>query len=447
VPVARRLLDRLLYVIAWFASEGFFRDIEIAGREHVPPPGTPCLVVANHFNGFVDPVLVVRGLGRVPRFLAKATLWNVWPARPLFALTGIVPVHRRDDAGRGGAPARGNQVAFLRAHDALGAGQTVAIFPEGTTHDEPRLADMRTGAARIALGAAMTTRGIHILPVGVVVEDKLETRSRALVQVGAPLDLDQALEVEALTPDPEDHAAVRRLTAHLTDQLRAITPDFETGRDHGALTLAAELVARTPGAHASGEVELARREQLAKTLGSLPPHHRAEVRAAVADYQLDLALLGVRDSELVAGLDVRQVAVRLLRTAALLLVLAPLALVGILVNVAPGVLVVFAGQWAEAPVSKGTTRVLTALATFPATWWLVAAMVADGWLRVVATMLALATCGLVAAVWADIAANSLRDLRAWRSVRNRRALLGPVRAHRARLVELVERLSGSAPGA
>jgi glycerol-3-phosphate O-acyltransferase / dihydroxyacetone phosphate acyltransferase len=441
--VTRRILDRLLYAIAWFASEGFFRDIEVTGDERVPPKGTPCLVVANHFNGFVDPLLVIRGLGRVPRFLAKATLWTVWPARPLFALAGMVPVHRRVDSGGSGSGA-GNEAAFRRAYEVLGAGEVVAIFPEGTTHDEPRLADMRTGAARIALGAAATTRGLQILPVGVVVEDKLETRSRALVQVGHPIDLDQALTDGNLTPDADDHDAVRGLTTHIADELRAITPDFETGREHGALTLAAEIVARTPGRQARGEVALAEREQFAKALGALPADQRTEVRAAVADYQLDLALLGVRDSELVAGLDVHQVAVRLVRTAVLLLVLAPLALLGILVNLVPGALVVLAGQWAEAPVSKGTTRVLTALAVFPAAWWLVAALSTDGWLRIAGAMLLLAVCGLVAAVWADVASGSLRDLRAWRSVRNRRALLGPARSHRAELVERLEKLAGSA---
>jgi glycerol-3-phosphate O-acyltransferase / dihydroxyacetone phosphate acyltransferase len=445
----RRLLDRVLYAVAWFASQGFFRDVEVRGRHHVPSRGVPCLVVANHFNGFVDPLLVARGIGRLPRFLAKATLWKVTPARPLYALAGMVPVYRRVDAAASGSEATdtGNRSTFHRAHEVLAKGQLVAIFPEGTTHDEPRLAEMRTGAARIALGAAAAgIRGLQILPVGVVTEDKLETRSRGLVQVGAPIDLDRELD-EARRPldtGEDDREAVRALTGRITDELRAITPDFESGREHGALTLAAEIVARTPGRDVKGEVGLGTREHLAKRFGRLTADERADVRAAVADYQLDLALAGVRDSEVVAGLDVRHVVMRLLRTAVVLLVLAPLALVGIVVNLLPAVLVVVAGQRPEAPVSKGTTRVLVGLVVFPATWWAVAFATTDGWLRVSAAMAVLAVCGLVAAAWADIASWSLRDLRAWRAIRNRRGLLAPVRQHRAQLVERLERLVADA---
>ena len=445
----RRVLDRLLYLVAWSASQGLFRDIEVIGREHTPRRGTPCLVVANHFNGFVDPVLVIRGIGRVPRFLAKATLWNVRAARPLYAVAGMVPVYRRVDETGPGSPASdaGNRSTFHRAHEVLARGHTVAIFPEGTTHDEPRLAEMRTGAARIALGAAAQgVRNLQILPVGVVTEDKLETRSRGLVTVGRPIALDRELEESGRPVDTgeDDREAVRDLTRRLTDELRAITPDFESGREHGALTLAAELVARTPGKSVKGEVALGRRERLAKRFGGLGSEERHAIRAAIADYQLDLALAGVRDSEVVAGLDVRQVVGRLLRTAALLLVLAPMALVGIVVNLVPALLVVLAGQVPEAPVSKGTTRALVALLVFPATWWAVSFLTTDGWLPIMGAMVVLAVCGLVAAVWAEVASWSLRDLRAWRAVRNRRALLGPIRTQRTELVSRLERLAGDA---
>ena len=445
----RRLLDRVLYTLARIAALGFFRQVEVTGRHHVPGGGVPCLVVANHFNGFVDALLVVRGVGRLPRFLAKATLWNVRPARLLYAAVGMVPVYRRADAELSGSTSTesGNQSTFRRAHQVLAEGQLIAIFPEGTTHDEPRLAEMRTGAARIALGAAAEgIRNLQILPVGVVTEDKLETRSRGLAQIGAPIDLDRELAAagRAFDTGEDDREAVRVLTDRIADELRAITPDFDSGREYGALTLAAEMIARNPGRSVKGEVQLSVRERLAKQLGSLPADEQAAIRAAVADYQLDLALAGVRDSEVVAGLAGRSVALRLARSAATLLILAPMALVGIVVNLLPALLVVVAGQRPEAPVSKGTTRVLVGLAVFPLTWWAVSFAATDGWLRVLLAMAGLALCGLAAAMWAEVASWSLRDLRAWRAIRNRRAVIAPVRDHRAELVDRLERLAGDA---
>ena len=46
----------------------------------------------------------------------------------------------------------GNESAFHECHRALAERDVVAIFPEGTTHDRPRMEPIKTGAARIALG-------------------------------------------------------------------------------------------------------------------------------------------------------------------------------------------------------------------------------------------------------------------------------------------------------
>src|SRR4029077_5631555 len=79
--VIRRVLDQLVLRIAKIATRGFYRKVETAGFDRLDSR-RPTLVVANHFNGFADPVLVVSALGRLPRFLAKATLWKVILVRP-----------------------------------------------------------------------------------------------------------------------------------------------------------------------------------------------------------------------------------------------------------------------------------------------------------------------------------------------------------------------------
>ena len=69
----------------------------------------------------------------LPRFLAKATLWRVLPARPFLALARIIPVHRRQDHDGSAS----NVAMFASVVEALSQGDTVALFPEGTTHDRP----------------------------------------------------------------------------------------------------------------------------------------------------------------------------------------------------------------------------------------------------------------------------------------------------------------------
>ena len=98
----RRLLDLALAQLARVAVGLTSRRLEVIDPDRVPHD-RPVLVVANHFNGFMDPLVVTTVLRRLPRFLAKATLWKVFGARPFLALAGIIPINRRADDGAGEA--------------------------------------------------------------------------------------------------------------------------------------------------------------------------------------------------------------------------------------------------------------------------------------------------------------------------------------------------------
>lgn len=432
----RRVADALIQGLARAVVAGFFRDVEVHGD--VGEDRGPTLVVANHFNGFVDPIVLARSLPRMPRFLAKATLWKVVVARPFLALAGAIPVYRRVDE----ADTTQNASSFEACHRALAVGETVAIFPEGTTHDEPRLAAVRTGAARIALGAAAAgVEGLRILPVGLTFEDKIALRSRVLVRIGPPI------EIATGGPGEDDHAAVDALTADIDARLRSVAPDYTSRHEQGALDLAAGIALREEGGRSSRAVDLDRREDLASRLGRLPVEERRELVRAVADYQLDLHLLGVTDAVLVADQRRTRLVVRsvLRLVAAALLVL--VALPALLVNLLPYVVVRLTSSRVEAPVTKGTVRVLVAIVVFPLAWtiaaWLFVGWGWDWFVFVVGYALA----GF-AGVWVtEQALAGIREVQGWRNVRDRRGFAGPVREHRERLVAQVLDSAASASSA
>jgi glycerol-3-phosphate O-acyltransferase/dihydroxyacetone phosphate acyltransferase len=66
----------------------------------------------------------------------------------------------------------------------------VAIFPEGTSHSDPHLKPLKTGAARIALGTGLAD--LTIVPVGLYYVDKAKFRSDALVVYGEPFAVTRA---------------------------------------------------------------------------------------------------------------------------------------------------------------------------------------------------------------------------------------------------------------
>ena len=442
----RGLVDQVLEGVTHLVLRGFFRSVESVGLDRVPRR-RPVVVVANHFYGFVDPVLLVSALGRVPRFLAKASLWRRPLARPFLSLAGLVPIGSpsRDETTARNAAAFSFSVRVLR-----GKGM-VALFPEGITHDVPQLAPLRTGAARLALHAAAAgARGVIILPVGLMYDDKLALRSRALVRVGEPVDLDAELRDglrSAAAYGDGDHAAVRRLTTLIEQRLRAVVPDYPDFRLAAVLSRAAEIALRARRGD-DGVVPLAERDALAQRLVRAPAAMTDRLIDALARYVLDLDLLGLRDHHLARAVGQRELLGAALTTGVQVVALAPLAIVGLVGNLLPFWCTRGAGRVAAAPVSKGTARLLVALVTFPAMWLglgVVAVNVTGrGWPVGVAAVALLALGGLATVHCLE---RIVRVRRAWRgriALRDRRTLLADVRADRQRVVAMVAEAEVSA---
>jgi glycerol-3-phosphate O-acyltransferase / dihydroxyacetone phosphate acyltransferase len=224
------VLYRVLRFLAGVALRWYYRDLEIVGAERIPRDG-PLLVAGNHPNALVDALVLGRVVPRRLLLTAKATLFESPLAAAILRRAGVVPLRRAaDEAGRDpAAPAdpRRNAEAFAAVQDALLRGGAVLLFPEGRSHDEPRLSPLRTGLARIALEArdVRGVRGLSILPIGLTFEDKATPRSRVLVEVGEPLRLDAWRPPGGAAPGA---AAVEALTREVDRRLRAVTLNFES---------------------------------------------------------------------------------------------------------------------------------------------------------------------------------------------------------------------------
>ncbi|HVM00143.1 MAG TPA: 1-acyl-sn-glycerol-3-phosphate acyltransferase [Egibacteraceae bacterium] len=442
--MVRGTLDRLLVGLALLVLRGFYRCVEVEGRERLPR-GRPTLIVANHFNGLADAAILVHVFGRVPRFLAKATLWERRWARPFLALAGLLPVQRRQDA----PGTVDNRQAFARSYEVLSRRRgLVAIFPEGVTHDAPALAPIRTGAARLALGArAWGAEGLAIVPVGMAFDDKLALRSRALARVGWPLDLDEEIDALVRPGEPADEtnrAAVQHLTQEIERRLRAVSPDYRDIREARVLSRAAEIAERSE--HRRGGVPMVEQEALAQRLAYAPREVIDELTDALARYHLDLELLGLRDHQLVPGYTAGQLLVGFLKTAALVALMAPFAVVGAAVHLLPYWLVVATSRAVRKPVMKATTRFLVAVAVFPLTWLTVLWLSGQrGLAASVLLLVGLPATGIIAVACFERLVRARRAWRGWQALRDRRALLDDILANRERLVTAVRTAAEAAP--
>lgn len=234
------MLYRLLRGTAAIALRWYYADVAVQGRERVPRDG-PLLILANHPNALIDPLLVGTAVPRRVLLTAKATLFEHAPLAWLLRAVGVVPLRRAKDEARDrdahpATPER-NAQAFAQVTSTLRARQVVLVFPEGISHDDPMLAPLKSGAARMALQAQREgVAGIRLLPMGLVFEEKERPDSRVLVRIGEALDLDAWLAQRA--------ADAQELTDTLEIRLRAVTLNFASAeRAARAVHLARALVA------------------------------------------------------------------------------------------------------------------------------------------------------------------------------------------------------------
>jgi len=123
--------------------------IRVRGLERIPRG--VCLFVANHTSSADAPAVV----GAIPRRIAillKESLFK-WPiAGQAFTLAHFIPVNRR---------ARDSAIASVeKATEALKAGQSFLIYPEGTRSPDGRLQEFKKGAVVMAI-----TAGVPIVPM------------------------------------------------------------------------------------------------------------------------------------------------------------------------------------------------------------------------------------------------------------------------------------------
>ena len=260
--------------VAGVALRWYYRSVSVAGRSKVPLNG-PVFFAVNHPNALVDALVVATVVPRRVGFTAKSTIFSNPVLSAFLRGVGVVPLKRAADMAKEAAaktaapagnstpagvpiadkantlvvaaaaltrdsapafdPAR-NAESFRAVSAAMAEGKAIVVFPEGISHDAPHLAPLRTGLARMALQAreSLDVRGIQIIPVGLLFERKEETRSRVLVQIGDPIDVDGFAV---------DTQSVEALTALIGERLTAVTLNFETPEDAARIEVISETMA------------------------------------------------------------------------------------------------------------------------------------------------------------------------------------------------------------
>jgi 1-acyl-sn-glycerol-3-phosphate acyltransferase len=381
--VPGRLLRSLLRRLFFALVRLYYPRRQVLGLEHLPgEAGVPVLFTANHPNGLLDPLLLALAVGRPVRFLAKSTFFKHVLGRLAMSSFGAIPLYRTQDLPASEAADRSgrNEASFEVSRQALAAGQWLALFPEGTSHSDPQLRPLKTGAARIALSAAATERrpdALNIVPVGLAYESKAIFRSAVQVVIGRPLSPTPHLP----TWQRDQRAAVEALTAEIRRAMDAVVLQAETTDLLAGIAQVAAWTADDPTSASDPRQREQRSRQLLQAYRRMRQRDPARVEQivqAARDYARWLHHLGVSDAW---ALEVPRVTMRqLLLSAAKLVVTAPLALVGAALGWLPyRAAAPFAARVTRETDVLGTVK-LMAGALFVALAWLAEAVAAGVWL-------------------------------------------------------------------
>lgn len=423
--------------IARGAAALYYR-VRYAG-EPVPRTG-PVLLVANHPNSLLDPMLVVAAAHRPVRFLAKAPLFTDRAVGWLIRASGSIPVYRRVDDP---TQMDRNQDAFRAVHEALAAGDAVGIFPEGLSHSEPSMVPLKTGAARIAFGAfAMTGRPIPIVPVGLVLRQKDVFRSDAFVFSGHPIAWD-----DLASPGGGGPEAVHALTDRIAEGLRRVTLNLERWEDQPVVECAVRVWEAERAVPPDRSERLRRLELTTRVLAEVRRLDDARGAALARDVETHarrLRRLRLRPSDLAADVSLGR---GLRWTAARLQFLMPVAIVLSVVG--------FVLFWLPYQVTGSIVRRLPLERDVLSTWkFLLGAPVYLIWLAVLAILTAFAlpawkaatvivavpVMGVAGLLFRERWRLAWADTRRFFLLRSQRALVGALRARQRDLAARMDEL-------
>lgn len=265
----------------------YFRGIEEVGERPSPATGGR-VFVSNHWSALIDPILVLTHAPCDISPLAKSTLWNIPGLTWLLDLADAVPVvRRRDDPNK---PAAANDEIFERVALHLARGGNVLVFPEGTSHNEPQMQRLKTGAARMLARAAQKgATGLTFQAVGLEFDERHAFRSRAVVAYGPVRDF-----------AAESEGAVESATARMRADLEEMVVEAASWEERRLVLFIAELLRNEEGGLSFAEaVKLAQGVEKARDeLRARDPDLATEVERATSEYLAALEASGLSDEQL-----------------------------------------------------------------------------------------------------------------------------------------------------
>ncbi|EPQ51328.1 glycerol-3-phosphate 1-acyltransferase [Gloeophyllum trabeum ATCC 11539] len=241
-----KLVYRALRKISDWALSEFYSEVYVEGQHNVPEAG-PLIIVASHHNEMIDIATLAATIPyrRHLCFWAKSTMFKNPLSRVILTSSGAIPVYRNPNSNSAARTPSAKSL-FDSTSETLAKGEVIGVFPEGTSYTEPRIAQVKEGAAWAAVEYVRWAKehgrdgtDLVIVPVGIVYTDKSKYQSRLTFfrRYGEPIRLSPYSQpipaLEGSNNDSEEDARriVKELTAEIEKRIIELTvnaPDWDT---------------------------------------------------------------------------------------------------------------------------------------------------------------------------------------------------------------------------
>lgn len=220
------MLYYLVKFMAITAIKTFFNKISAENVENISKD-TPIVFAANHPNTMMDPIIIGYTCRKKLYFFAKSTLFNNPISGWFLKRMQLVPVYRKQDNP---TLMHKNESTFTKGFEILSKGNAFLIFPEGISTGDRILSEIKTGAARIGLGAECENNwnlGVKIIPVGLNYSKAIKFRSDVSARFGKPILLSEFRSLYEQDATEAVHQVTNQIEAALS-KLTITLKDLET---------------------------------------------------------------------------------------------------------------------------------------------------------------------------------------------------------------------------
>lgn len=177
----------ILRPIIRLGANVFLRRRGISGVKNFPKD-KPTILIANHQNAMLDPVLICIYVPKQIHWLTRADVFKNSIVKKILHSFNMLPVYRERDGV--GNMRDENVKIFQECFNRLDGKAVISMFPEGTHRGKKQLITFKKGLSRMAFGAMDKHSNLDdlvVLPIGLDYSDFSNYHPEFNLKIGEPI--------------------------------------------------------------------------------------------------------------------------------------------------------------------------------------------------------------------------------------------------------------------